>query len=316
MSNNGETNPKIILFVGSIIVIVVGICLLTLGMGSPSVVAICAAGVSIVLSLFAQYQNNININKQLNRADERLEKQMENADYRINKQLNAQKKNLKKQLDVQKENLKEQLIYDNKQKVLLEIYNELYLHNIQKEMEHNIFESGMLDFAPGDDNKIKSDELTKFIDKIYIYLYLKEIRNDIYRYYYINNDIKVIITEYINTIEKETFKFSRVDKNSFNEVMANFIKDLKSNIGIAPRRPYESQYKNNIDEQKKITFYGSVNIKIKQISRTNDKNNPNFMLCKLLNDVFLQENMVKRYIETMYINIEKEIGVKMTNNMI
>lgn len=192
------------LIIGVILVLLLGKVLVDNKMNLANAISICASAVAILSLLFAQYRNENNIKKQLSKADERLEIQMDKANIR-----------LEKQLDAQKENLREQLIHEDKQKVLLNMYSKLSSHHSSKKsLNYNPFKdslyNSMLSFA-SDGDMIKNEEISIFIDKFYIYIYLKEIRSDIFSYYYVPDDIKKLITNYINKIENKSLEILKIN---------------------------------------------------------------------------------------------------------
>jgi len=261
-------NEIIWLIIGLLLILLLGAILVANNMSFANAISICASTVAILSLLFTQYKNSNNMKKQLDKADERLEIQMSKANARLEKQLNAQK-----------ENLKEQLIHDDKQKVLLNIYKELSnWQNSKKSLNYNLFRdnihNAILKFA-SDGNMIKNEELSIFINKLYIYMYLKEIRSDIFSYYYIPDDIKKIITDYLEKIENETLKRSGTNKDDFIKILSSFIEKFKND---------------------------------KQLEKIDIK------LCALLNDVFYDEKLkINEDINNIYKKIEKEVGIKMVN---
>lgn len=260
---------ELILLIGLLLIIVVALILNHYGFGIGNIIAISTALVSIVGLIYTNHKS-----------DTRVEKQINKADVRLKEQLNKQEIHLEKQLDRADDRLKEQLINDDKTRVLLDIYNLLSIsQKSKKALKSNPFAylTKITRNIAIDGDELNTRDISIIINKLHIYIYLKEIRKDIYRYYYVPDKIKTPISDYINFIEDETYNISRitghVDKKKFMEYFSTFIDRIEN----------ETPFKK--DEDSETMF-------------------------KLLAEVF-SKNETNKYINEIYEKIVNEVGVEM-----
>ncbi|MDR0900517.1 MAG: hypothetical protein LBM26_02555 [Methanobrevibacter sp.] len=188
--------------IGIITIIVFGKILVDNKMSFGNAISMCGSAVAILSVLFAQYRNEKNIEKQLNKADNRLDTQMieakdrltiqmDKADERLTKQLTKQESNLKKQLEYQESNLKKQLIFDKQQEVLLEIHDILFKNQFANETIY-------CEFSNRDDYC----EII-FRDRKSIYFNLTRIKKDIKQFNYIPKQLREELLEFTQYVKKQ-----------------------------------------------------------------------------------------------------------------
>ena len=173
------------------------------GFNSANAIALFTASVAISGIFYSNYRNDIRNQKQIIEAEKRLEKQLKKQD-----------KQLTDQLEHSETQLEKQLIFDKERDVMLEIYNILFENR-----------GSLL-------SEIEDIDTVYWISKKrnIIYSDLLSIQKDIKQFYYIPNELRTIILDFIKHISKkmdDPYYLFAPENNSYDTYKLIYFDDKK-----------------------------------------------------------------------------------------
>ncbi|MDO8869394.1 MAG: hypothetical protein Q7V10_01450 [Methanobacteriaceae archaeon] len=199
------------------------------GFNLANSIALFTASIAISGTFYSNYRNDIRSINQIRSANERLTVQLydqknqmmqqssvqyKNSIEQLRKQFKHNEQQSKKQLEHSEKQLEKQLIFDRERDVMLEIYELLYRN------------SGSIYY---DYDRIQSSDAYILDFRMNIFYGLEKIQDDIKKFYFIPENIRTVISEFIKYI------------NSINEFEANIKPEIlfyeKSDIYL--RKIYE-----------------------------------------------------------------------------
>ena len=202
--------------------------------------SLCTAIFAVIGLIFSTYDNSVRNRIQMEKADERLKKQLESTEN----------------------NLKMQLNYDTEIKVILDLYHSL--NNYQKARNtlkknpyaHNVI-NRMLKEVAVDYEEINKKSIEIFESKLHIYILFKKMRNDIHRFYYIPENMKKNINNYIELIENEACRDRGVSKEQCMKYFTDYIDQFINGVPFEKLNKYERYLADYIGE---VFCYESIKL--------------------------------------------------------